>query len=260
MPEVAATPNRKGQRSPLLAVMGHLPQLAVVAAFGGSAVAMKLAPAAGLLPSEVSSGLVEAYVKFLELPGLRAVATPIGLGARGFMTALAVMHLLAAASLAFLSSARLARAVGLWVMVTMSGAEYCTRATGFTPPGVPERYAWHVAAVNSLVHATLFALGLCLCLRPPAVGLLRLAKDFYAAFKARRAEARADVEAEDRGRPAARGGRRARDATPVPKAKEPGETPEAESAAQTTAANGAGDSSRCRGGTAARAAAAAVEH
>jgi len=203
----------------------HLPRAAVVASLGGSAVATQLLPAAGLLPGGLSAELTGAYDGFAAVPGVSALTKPLALGGRALMLVLATFHLLAAAALAFQSRRRLTQAAGAWAMIAMVGAEYCTRRSGFVPPGVPERLAWAAACLGTLVHAALFACGLCLCLRPPAVSLLRQAREAVAAALERRraakgAAAGAGRPAEaGRGRPA-EAGRRQRDSTPVPKAKE----------------------------------------
>jgi len=240
--------------------MWPLPQLVLLPALSGSALAMKLAPVLGLLPGGASAELVAAYAKFVELPPLWAILGPLGLGAKGFMVALALVHLLAAALLALRPGAWAARAAGLWAMVAMVGAEYCTRATGFVPPGVPPKLVWVATAFSSLTHVALFCAGLCLCLRPPDNALRPVAMSIavakYREFRSRRAAARAaqasNEPSADRGRTEEAGGSRKRDSTPVPKAKA-----KPEDAAE-DAGEGA-DGARLRSGAAARAAAAMGE-
>lgn len=139
------------------AAYGSWPQLAIVCSFSGSAVAMKLAAFFHLLPASIETEIVFAYGKFIELPYLKP-----GLGgilAREFILALAIAHLFAVALLLLPSGRIPCQAAGLWAMLAMAGAEYCTQATGFVPPMTPPEFVWHAAVFSSFTHAFLFLSG-----------------------------------------------------------------------------------------------------
>jgi hypothetical protein len=139
------------------AAYGSWPQLAIVCSFSGSALALKLAAFFHLLPAPVETELVFAYGKFIELPYLKPFLG--GILAREFILTLAVAHLFAVALLVLPSGRIPCQAAGLWTLLAMAGAEYCTQAAGFVPPMTPPEFVWHAAVFSSFTHAFLFLSG-----------------------------------------------------------------------------------------------------
>lgn len=139
------------------AAYGSWPQLAILCSFSGSAVAMKLAAFFHLLPAPIETDIVFAYGKFIELPYLKPVLG--GILAREFILALAIAHLFAVALLLLPPGRIPCQAAGLWAMLAMAGAEYCTQTTGFVPPMTPPELVWHAAVFSSFTHAFLFLSG-----------------------------------------------------------------------------------------------------
>eukprot|EP00933_Yihiella_yeosuensis_P072866 TRINITY_DN81409_c0_g1_i1.p1 TRINITY_DN81409_c0_g1~~TRINITY_DN81409_c0_g1_i1.p1 ORF type:complete len:248 (+),score=50.48 TRINITY_DN81409_c0_g1_i1:72-746(+) len=155
-------------------LLKFLPQLAVAASFAGSAVLMKIVPVMNILPKPISKQLVEAWGKFLMTPMLKPVSVKLGVTASQAMVGVAVAHLIAAALLILPSGDAPARVAGVWAMIVMVGAEYCTRVTGFVPPGVPKEMEFYVQCSCTLMHIALFLCGAVCVVKGGSVGLLPL--------------------------------------------------------------------------------------
>lgn len=206
-------------------VVQHLPQLVIAGSFIGSALAMKLAPLAGLAPAWMAGEIVTAYKGFAALQPQRALLDAVGMGGREFMLALAVAHCLAAALLMMPEGAWPARCAGFWAMVAMAGAEYCTRTTAFVFPGTPPSMVQIAAWGCSFTHLFLFVLGAALCFRGDrfcslggAVAMKVFVKDKCQARLGNNEPEGSDAYASiDRGRPSTSSKSRARDQTPPPR-------------------------------------------
>eukprot|EP00933_Yihiella_yeosuensis_P043571 TRINITY_DN3842_c0_g1_i1.p1 TRINITY_DN3842_c0_g1~~TRINITY_DN3842_c0_g1_i1.p1 ORF type:complete len:261 (+),score=48.04 TRINITY_DN3842_c0_g1_i1:89-784(+) len=139
-------------------VIAFLPQLALAGSFAGSAVLMKFATLSGLLPQAISEQILKGWGKFLTTPLLKPLST-VGISAKQFMLVVAIGHLLMAALLILPSGRRPAQVAGVWAMLSMAGAEYCIRTTGFVLPGVPKGMEFYAGIVNTILHLQLFVAG-----------------------------------------------------------------------------------------------------
>merc|ERR1719213_1116547 len=106
-----------------------IPALAVFGVFLSSAFAMKIAPLNGLLPGDANKDILAAWKKFAALPELQIVLKPLKLDAAKFMIAVASLLVLPSGPWG-------TRLSGLWVTVSMLGAEFCTQKTGYVPAGL----------------------------------------------------------------------------------------------------------------------------
>mmetsp|Transcript_75550 Transcript_75550/g.179489 ORF Transcript_75550/g.179489 Transcript_75550/m.179489 type:complete len:449 (-) Transcript_75550:206-1552(-) len=133
-------------------IISKLVVLAVAGVFAGSAIVMKVAPAADLLPGELSRQMVKQYDAFYNALNevLGSSLTPLG-NAHGLMLLLALLHLGAAALLVIPSGTVTAKIAAVWAAVTMIGAEYVVTTTGAIPPFVPEQFR---SMVPPMMHAT----------------------------------------------------------------------------------------------------------
>jgi len=123
-------------------------QILVGSSLLGSAVAMKLFPTYGLYPgdlkkltfglisgdlSSLNGEIVSAYGAYASVPYLSDLLKALNLDVRGFMLSLAALHLLASALIFLPEGKRTAQVAGAWAVITMIGAEYCTRISRFQP-------------------------------------------------------------------------------------------------------------------------------
>jgi len=154
-----------------------VPGIAVAATFVGSAVAMKIAPLAGLLPAETNKEILKAWMAFSALPQLQVVLKPLGFGGEKFMMLVAALHLLVVLLLLLPSGPWGTRLAGLWAMVAMAGAEFCTRQKAFVPPGTPAEFKWIAVGIGSATHGFLFVCGCFLVFGNYHGGLIAMLKD-----------------------------------------------------------------------------------
>lgn len=196
-----------------------LPLVCVVLALAGSSAMMKLAPAAGVIPGDFDDQIVAAYDKFGKLflgPG----------HGKQLMLLLAALHGVAVLFLLLPAGVTWARVAGAWAMVAMIGAEYCTRMTGFVPPGVPAGVypQLMVEGFMSVTHLVLFMCGfLLVAAKSTPLGLSQ-----YIMAKKGAGTKDANAKGQDesqRGRPATTDSKSTkRDTTPVPKNSARGRT------------------------------------
>eukprot|EP00746_Dinoflagellata_sp_MGD_P003346 gnl/MRDRNA2_/MRDRNA2_106509_c0_seq1.p1 gnl/MRDRNA2_/MRDRNA2_106509_c0~~gnl/MRDRNA2_/MRDRNA2_106509_c0_seq1.p1 ORF type:complete len:263 (-),score=64.84 gnl/MRDRNA2_/MRDRNA2_106509_c0_seq1:188-895(-) len=186
--------------------------LAIFGAFTGSALAMKIAPLKGLLPADMNKDILAAWSKFAALPQIDMVLKPLKMDAAKFMLAVATLHLLIAMILVCPTGKFGTKLAGLWAMVAMLGAEFCTRQTAYVPAGFPKEFKTLGAAVGSATHLFLFLCGACLVFSPYQGTLLQMLSDLLASIKkpAKTEEQRGrSAQSEDKGNK--------RDSTPNPK-------------------------------------------
>lgn len=155
----------------LLGLLRMLPQLSIVGAFSGSALVIKVAPLLGLAPKPLQQEVFAAYAKFIHLPLLHPIVSTFSLSAQNVMLALALTHLVAVALLLFPAGSQPAKVAGLWVMVAMAGAEYCTRAADVAPPMTPEEFKWQAQVLGTISHIFLFLCGAYCMARTSSLGL-----------------------------------------------------------------------------------------
>eukprot|EP00490_Sorites_sp_Unknown_P010325 CAMPEP_0114645438 /NCGR_PEP_ID=MMETSP0191-20121206/4564_1 /TAXON_ID=126664 /ORGANISM="Sorites sp." /LENGTH=232 /DNA_ID=CAMNT_0001858093 /DNA_START=33 /DNA_END=731 /DNA_ORIENTATION=- len=155
----------------LLGLLGMFPQLSIVGAFTGSALLIKIAPLLGVAPKPLQQEVFAAYAKFIGLPLLHPVVATLGLSAQNVMLALALVHLVAVAMLLLPSGKQPAKVAGLWVMIAMAGAEYCTRAADVAPPMTPEEFKWQAQVLGTISHIFLFLCGAYCVARTSSLGL-----------------------------------------------------------------------------------------
>lgn len=141
-----------------------VPQLLVAGAFTGSAVCMKLLPYLGIGDKAFNKAVVKGYKNFVKTPLLTTGLKPLGVGHKDFMLYLAIAHLIMVALLLIPSARTTAQVSGVYVMAVMIGAEYCSRMTGFAPPGVPKEYVWHAQQLCTGMHLFLFLMGAWCCI------------------------------------------------------------------------------------------------
>jgi len=197
--------------------------LAIFGAFTGSALAMKIAPLKGLLPGDANKDIMDAWKKFAALPQVDMVLKPLKLDPVKFMLAVATMHLLVAMLLVCPSGKFGSKFAGLWAMVSMLGAEFCTRQTAYVPAGFPKEFKTLGAAIGSSTHLFLFLCGACLVFSKYEGTLVQMLNGLLASIKKPKEEG-AKTE-EQRGRSAQsedKSGKR--DSTPKP-VKKAGESP-----------------------------------
>lgn len=147
----------------LLGLLRMLPQLSIVGAFTGSALVIKVAPLLGLAPKPLQ--------QVIRLPLLHPIVSTFSLSAQNVMLALALTHLVAVALLLFPAGSQPAKVAGLWVMVAMAGAEYCTRAADVAPPMTPEEFKWQAQVLGTISHIFLFLCGAYCMARTSSLGL-----------------------------------------------------------------------------------------
>eukprot|EP00438_Fugacium_kawagutii_P026265 Skav227690 [mRNA] locus=scaffold2761:33949:46878:- [translate_table: standard] len=152
------------------ALLGMFPQLCIVGAFAGSALVIKVAPLLGLAPEPLRKEVFDAYAKFIELPLLKPIVSAFGLSAQDVMLALALTHLGAVALLLFPSGSWPSKVAGLWVMIAMAGAEYCTRTADVAPPMTPEEFKRQAQVLGMMTHIFFFLCG-AYCMRTSSLGL-----------------------------------------------------------------------------------------
>eukprot|EP00420_Gonyaulax_spinifera_P023292 CAMPEP_0197900820 /NCGR_PEP_ID=MMETSP1439-20131203/49998_1 /TAXON_ID=66791 /ORGANISM="Gonyaulax spinifera, Strain CCMP409" /LENGTH=242 /DNA_ID=CAMNT_0043521751 /DNA_START=48 /DNA_END=776 /DNA_ORIENTATION=+ len=196
-----------GAKACMVSFLSHVPQLVVAWTLGCSAVMMKLMPFLGLWPDKMNTAIIASYEKQMALPQVKAVLGPLGVGVRGYMVTIIVLHLSSVALLLFRSARATKRVIGLWTMITMVYAEWVKRAIGLIKQ----------ADANSYQLLAWFFFGLWLLLLPPSSGILpALAR----ALGCCRGPPRGAEEARGRPTTSSDKGRRGRDTTPVQKAKE----------------------------------------
>lgn len=133
---------------------------------------MKVAPLLGLAPQPLQQEVLAAYKQFVSLPLLQPAVIAFGFSADNAMVALAVAHIAAVALLVLPSGSLPAKAAGLWAMIAMAGAEYCTRAADVAPPMTPPQFKWHAQVLGSITHLFLFLCGAYCATRTSSIGLV----------------------------------------------------------------------------------------
>jgi len=192
-----------------------LPGLAIFGTFAASAVAMKIAPVMGLLPGETNKELIKAWTKFSALPQLEVVLKLLKLDAKKFMITVAIAHLIAAALLVFPSGKYGAKLAGLWAMVAMAGAEFCTRQTAHVPAGFSKEFQWLGVLITSATHIFLFFCGAYVLISSDKGSLVVKLNALLAHFKKPKKES--TDEARGRSTPSSPVKNKNRDSTPKPK-------------------------------------------
>lgn len=193
-----------------------IPGLTIFGTFVASALAMKIAPLLGLLPGNSNKEIMSAWAKFAALPQLQTVLTPLGLDAKKFMIAVAVAHLIVALLLVLPSGKWGTRLAGLWAMVAMAGAEFCTRKTDHVPAGFPKEFKWLGIMITSATHFLLFFCGVFLVFSKHKGGLVAMLNELLASIKKGAAK-----KVEERGRSGEQSPTKTskRDSTPKPTKK-----------------------------------------
>lgn len=227
---MAPTPSPTSEATPLWKkVLVVLPGLAVFGSFAASAVAMKIAPLYGLLPGNANKEILKAWGKFSALPQLQMVLKPLALDSKKFMLAIAIAHLIVAALLVFPSGKWGTRLAGLWAMVAMAGAEFCTRQTTYVPAGFSKEFQWLGILITSATHITLFICGAYLLFgkQQGKTVVVMLNEILNSVKKSEAPEKKEDLkEKEDRGRTAQPSlEKNKRDSTPKAKTSEKGSPP-----------------------------------
>merc|ERR1719265_1675923 len=186
-------------------------------AFTGSALAMKIAPFKGLLPGDANKDILSAWSKFAALPQIDMVLKPLKMDATKFMLAVATMHLVVAMLLVLPTGKYGSKLAGLWAMVAMLGAEFCTRKTAYVPAGFPKEFKTLGAAIGSATHLFLFLCGSVLVFSQYQGTLVQMLNELLAKIKP------APKTEEQRGRSgqvdAAEDKGNKRDSTPNPSAR-----------------------------------------
>lgn len=205
-----------------------LPGLAVFGSFAASALAMKIAPFFGLLPGDTNKEILKAWAKWSALPQLQMVLKPLGFDSKKFMLAVATTHLVIALMLVLPTGKWGTRLAGLWAMVAMAGAEFCTRTTSHVPPGFPKEFQWVGVLITSATHVGLFICGAFLVFSKYRGGLVPMLNDLLASAKkassAGSSPSKTSSE-ELRGRSGSKSpDKKTRDSTPKPTTKKAGET------------------------------------
>lgn len=136
-----------------------LPSLTIFGTFTASALAMKIAPLYELLPGQTNKEIMKAWANFTALPELQMVLKPLSFDAQKFMIAVAGVHLAVALVLLLPSGPWGMRIAGLWAMISMAGAEFCTRKTAFVPAGFTKEYQWVGVYITTATHILLFISG-----------------------------------------------------------------------------------------------------
>jgi len=199
-----------------------VPSLAIFGTFTASALSMKIAPLYGLLPGETNKEILKAWSKFAALPELQMVLKPLSLNVQTFMVAVAVAHLIIAVILVLPSGPWGTRIAGLWAMVAMAGAEFCTRKTAFIPAGFPKEYQWLGVMITTATHALLFLFGFLMVFSEYRGGLIVMLNELMASAK-KTSPAKTE---EQRGRPISpQKTNSKRDSTPKVAMKKAGDSP-----------------------------------
>jgi len=154
----------------LLGLLGMFPQLCIVGAFTGSMV-LKVAPLLGLAPKPLEQEVFASYGLFIRLPLLHPITSTLGMSAQNMMLALAVTHIVAVALLLLPSGSQPAKVAGIWAMIAMAGAEYCTRSADVAPPMTPPEFKWQAQVLGSITHVFLFLCGAYCVARTSSLGL-----------------------------------------------------------------------------------------
>lgn len=200
-----------------------IPGLAIFGTFTASSLAMKIAPLFGLLPGNSNKEILSAWAKFAALPQLQLVLKPLAIDAKKFMMAVAAAHLLVALLLVLPSGPWGTRIAGLWAMVAMAGAEFCTRKTAHVPAGFPKEFQWLGVLITTATHITLFLCGAYLVFGKYKGGLVVSLNQMLASLKKSYAK---KENTEDRGRSAqpSPDKKGKRDSTPKPTTKKAGDS------------------------------------
>lgn len=194
-----------------------LPPLAIFGTFTASALAMKIAPLCDLLPGDTNKEIITAWTKFAALPELKLVLEPLAIDATKFMIAVAALHLAISILLVLPSGKWGIRIAGLWAMVSMAGAEFCTRKTAFVPAGFPEEYQWLGVMITTVTHLALFLFGALMVFGEYRGTLTSLLNELVAAAKTKKkttSERESDSPSKQRGREASKSTNGKRDSTP----------------------------------------------
>lgn len=194
-----------------------LPPLAIFGTFTASALAMKIAPLCNLLPGDTNKEIINAWTKFAALPELKLVLEPLAIDATKFMIAVAALHLVVALVLILPSGPWGVRIAGLWAMVSMAGAEFCTRKTQFVPAGFPKEYQWLGVMITTATHLALFLFGALMVFGEYRGSLLALLNELVAGVKTKKttpSEGESDSPSKQRGREASKSTTGKRDSTP----------------------------------------------
>jgi hypothetical protein len=198
-----------------------LPSLIIFGTFTASALAMKIAPLYGLLPGQTNKEILKAWAKFTALPELQMVLKPLSFDAQKFMIAVAVLHLIVALVIVLPSGPWGARIAGLWAMISMAGAEFCTRKTAFVPAGFPKEYQWLGVYVTTTTHLILFLAGFLMVFSEYRGSLIVMLNELLASATAKGSSSSKTQSTSDskRGRPVTspeKGTGSKRDSTPKP--------------------------------------------
>lgn len=196
-----------------------IPALAVFGVFLSSAFAMKIAPLNGLLPGDANKDILAAWKKFAALPELQIVLKPLKLDAAKFMIAVASLHIAVACLLVLPSGPWGTRLSGLWVMVSMLGAEFCTMKTGYVPAGLKAMFPKEMkflgkgpaAHMCTATHAIFFLFGAYLLFGKYKGTLVQMLNGLLASLKKPPEEAKTE---EQRGRTSQGSSDKKRDSTP----------------------------------------------
>jgi hypothetical protein len=172
----------------------------------------------GLLPGETNKEILKAWGQFAALPELQMVLKPLSLDAKMFMIAVAVIHLVIAVVIVLPSGPWGTRIAGLWAMVSMLGAEYCTRQTSFVPAGFPKEYKFVGSLITTSTHLFLFVAGFFMVYSKYNGGLIVMLNKLLVAAKPPPAEPSSPTKSE-RGRSSTSPESKKRDSTPKPSAK-----------------------------------------
>jgi len=225
----------------------YILQTLLALTFTGSALAMKVGPALGLVPVEIADEVLSSYNKFIEVlsavpaigpvpalgPFIQKLIDALMLDNVKLMLGLAASELLSAVLLAIPGGVWPARVAALWIIIVMVGAEYCTRMTGFVPPGTPSQFHKQVRMALTVTHVVvgLMACIVLTCSLPSLRAVHRL-RSFWQVKESDTepsqpiltpaAEHVTDVVEDSRGRTpeASAGAARKRDSTPVPRAQD----------------------------------------
>jgi len=220
----SATAKPSEAQSALKLLLNVLPSLAIFGTFTASALAMKIAPLYGLLPGQTNTEIMKAWAKFAALPELQMVLGPLSFDAKKFMIAVAVVHLVIALVLVSPSGPWGTRIAGLWAMISMAGAEFCTRKTAFVPAGFPKAYQWLGVYITTATHILLFLFGALMVFSQYHGSLIVMINKLLASLKTKGSSSSKTESTSDknRGRAAAspeKGTASKRDSTPKPAMK-----------------------------------------
>jgi len=177
---------------------------------------MKIAPLYGLLPGDTNKEILKAWTKFAALPQIDVVLKLLKFDAKKFMVTVAIAHLIVAVLLVIPSGKWGTKLAGLWAMVAMAGAEFCTRKTAHVPAGFGKEFQWLGVLITSATHIFLFLCGAYLLFSKEKESLIAKLNAMLASFKAPKTE-KAPDEARGRSTQPSPEKNKNRDSTPKPK-------------------------------------------